>query len=326
MKIGLDGNSNGLESTNADNPSTFSTNNTFLIWGHDGEALTDRDENIDFDPLQVKSRLNREWKVQETGIIGSVVVQFDISTIEGLAGPGTSDESQVVLLIDNDSDFSSGASLVLQSFVTPGDGLVNFNVDFSSGQYFTLASSEENALAVSLISFEARHQNNAIHLTWSTGSEEANSLFRIERSADGEQFETIGYVEGAHNSSGLQEYEFSDNNPIIGTSYYRLIDIDLTGKENASEMIRVIFHPSTEISPPYPNPIRQGDYIKVPIHGRTSHTLTVFNASGVPQPISWFERGGLLYVSTAALRAGQYMLRVKTPQYARTHKVFVLNN
>ncbi len=326
VKIGIDGNSNGLESTNADNPSTFSTDNAFLVWGHDGEALTDRDENIDFDPLQVKSRLNREWRVQETGTISSVVVQFDISAIEGLTGPGTSDESQVVLLVDNDSDFSSGASLVLQSFVTPDDGLVNFNVDFSSGQYFTLASSEENALAVSLISFEAKHQNNAIQLTWSTGSEEANSLFRIERSADGERFEAIGHLEGANSSAGQQQYEFSDNNPLIGTNYYRLIDIDLTGKENASEMIRVIFHPSTEISPPYPNPVRQGDYITVPMSGRTSHALTVFSASGVQQQVSWFERGGLLYVSTANLRAGQYIFRVKTPQYARTHKVFVLNN
>ncbi len=326
VTIGIDGNSNGLESTNADNPSTFSTDNAFLIWGHDGEALTDRDENIDFDPLQVKSRLNREWRVQETGTISSVVVQFDISAIEGLTGPGTSDESQVVLLVDNDSDFSSGASLVLQSFVTPDDGLVNFNVDFSSGQYFTLASSEENALAVSLISFEAKHQNNAIQLTWSTGSEEANSLFRIERSADGEQFETIGQLEGANSSAGQQQYEFSDNNPLIGTNYYRLIDIDLTGKENASKMIRVIFHPSTEISPPYPNPVRQGDYITVPMSGRTSHALTVFSASGVQQQVSWFERGGLLHVSTANLRAGQYIFRVKTPQYARTHKVFVLNN
>ncbi len=327
VSMGLDDDTDGLEATNSANSNAFSADRSFLLWGNDNADLNNGTAGeSDFDPLQVNARLNREWKVQETGTIGTVLIQFDVS---GLLGPdeniGTNDESQIVLLVDNDSDFTSGASLVSQSNVTNGDGLVNFRVDFSSGQYFTLASSEESALAVALISFEAKHQDNAIHLTWSTGSEEANSLFRIERSADGERFETIGHLEGKNNSVGLQEYQFSDDNPIIGANYYRLIDIDLIGKENASEMIRVIFNPSLENSQPYPNPVKQGNNLIIPIIGQESVQLSVYQLSGKLRHPGWVDKGNHLSVETTSLQPGIYLIKTQTARGSQLHKVVVLD-
>ncbi len=327
VSMGLDDDTDGLETTNSANSNAFSTDRSFLLWGNDNADLNSGTAGeSDFDPLQVNARLNREWKVQETGTIGTVLVQFDVS---GLLGPdeniGTNDESQIVLLVDNDSDFTSGASLVSQSNVTNGDGLVNFRVDFSNGQYFTLASSEESALAVALISFEAKHQNNVIRLTWSTGSEEANSLFRIERSADGERFEAIGHVEGKNNSVGLQEYQFSDNNPIIGANYYRLIDIDLTGKENASEMIRVTFNPPLENSPPYPNPVKQGNNLIIPVIGQESVQLSVYHLSGKLRHPRWVDKGNYLSVETTSLQPGIYLIKTQTARGSQLHKVVVLD-
>src|SRR5690606_11530660 len=54
---------------------------------------------------------------------------------------------------------------------------------------------------VELIYFEASLVNQDAVLVWSTSQEINNDHFKIERSFDGENFETIGRVEGKGNSS-----------------------------------------------------------------------------------------------------------------------------
>ena len=106
-------------------------------------VFKDNDENIMI--LSKQSRLNREWRVRETGTVGTVTVSFDISNLLGPTGVGTNSESDIVLLVDNDGDFSTGATIINQSIITADDGIVNFEVDFTDGIYFTLASAEPYA-------------------------------------------------------------------------------------------------------------------------------------------------------------------------------------
>lgn len=265
VSIGLDDSVNGLETSNALNESSFSSNFTALMWGHDGEALYDRDENIDFDPLQVKSRLNREWKVQKTGSVGNVTMRFNVGILEGPTGTGTNDESKIVLLIDADGDFSRDAQVVMQSLVIADDGFVNFNLDLPDGAFFTLASTEDVALDIHLLSFSAKPSKDHIMLEWATLSESNNSFFRLERSADGENFSPIGYKEGAGESSEVIYYSFKDMNPVQGINYYRLVDVDNVGNENYSEVVRASFYHDKMVFLPRPNPVASGASIFVDI-------------------------------------------------------------
>ncbi len=314
VTMGLDDDTNGPEQTNSANSGSFQADLSALVWGHDGEALYDNDENIDFDPVQVASRLNREWRVQETGTVGTVVVQFDVSNLEGPQGPGTSDESQIVLLVDNDSDFSTGASLVLQASVTNNDGLVNFRVDFNDGQYFTLASSEENALPITLISFDVEAHNDHVLLKWSTASEVNNSLFRIERSEDGSHFRSIGFKEGAGNSQSLEEYSFLDRQPQPGNNYYRLVDIDNQGNEHVSEIRRLYFETEEALLSLYPNPIQQNNLLKFKSSDLSLHDIRIIVDSAHGQRILDRVEAGKSYqelsIDTHTWTPGIYMLRV----------------
>ncbi len=314
VTMGLDDDTNGPEQTNSANSGSFQADLSALVWGHDGEALYDNDENIDFDPVQVASRLNREWRVQETGTVGTVVVQFDVSNLEGPQGPGTSDESQIVLLVDNDSDFSAGASLVLQASVTNNDGLVNFRVDFNDGQYFTLASSEENALPITLISFDVEAHNDHVLLKWSTASEVNNSLFRIERSEDGSHFRSIGFKEGAGNSQSLEEYSFLDRQPQPGNNYYRLVDIDNQGNEHVSEIRRLYFETEEALLSLYPNPIQQNNLLKFKSSDPSLHDIRIIVDSAHGQRILDRVEAGKSYqelsIDTHTWTPGIYMLRV----------------
>jgi hypothetical protein len=270
VTIGLDNDQNGLETSNALNGSSFATDLSALMTGHDGASLYDGSRNIDYDPSQITSRLNREWRVQETGTIGQVIVRFKVSDLLGPNGVGTNDESQIVLLVDADGDFSSGASIVLQSFVVSSDGFVNFQVDFNDGNYYTLGSSEENALPVSLISFDGKLKKEHIELNWATASEIKNSFFRVDRSANGIDFEELAYLDGAGTTENINYYTLKDEDPIIGKNYYRLIDIDNNGVENSSEIIMVnYFREEPRALVPYPNPVKNGGSIWLNLSQKT---------------------------------------------------------
>jgi len=85
-------------------------------------------------------------------------------------------------------------------------------------------------LPVTFLVFDAAQKEQAVQLNWSTGSEQNNSHFLIERSADGRFYETIGSVTGQGESTSRFDYSFSDELPLKGTSYYRLKQIDFNGE------------------------------------------------------------------------------------------------
>lgn len=90
----------------------------------------------------------------------------------------------------------------------------------------------EGALPVKLISFDAKAEQNRVRLDWKTASETNNSHFEIERSYNGKLFESIGRVEGKGTSVTESNYTFFDSKPLVGTSYYRLKQVDSDRTKN----------------------------------------------------------------------------------------------
>ena len=93
-----------------------------------------------------------------------------------------------------------------------------------------------NPLPIQLISFTANclSEKQAIKLSWSTASEVNNNFFTVERSLDGKNFESAGYVNGAGNSNTAHNYTFTDDVEYISTLspqvYYRLKQTDFDGR------------------------------------------------------------------------------------------------
>ncbi|MBY0426174.1 MAG: hypothetical protein K2Q22_11095, partial [Cytophagales bacterium] len=88
--------------SNASNTSSF-TNLSFQTWGNDNGTL-----GLQYNDLpsgtSFPSRIRREWKIQETGTVGAVSVQFDISS-SSIVGNTASDFGLLVDL-DGDGDFT----------------------------------------------------------------------------------------------------------------------------------------------------------------------------------------------------------------------------
>lgn len=98
-----------------------------------------------------------------------------------------------------------------------------------------------NPLPVDLLQFNAMLQNKDVLLNWITANEQNNKGFEIERSANGKEFQTIGFVNGRNNSTEKTNYQYTDEGAFAQAQvlYYRLKQLDFDGKFSYSDVIRV---------------------------------------------------------------------------------------
>ena len=128
----------------------------------------------------------------------------------------------------------------------------NFGFAFSAkrvggGGQATLAKIDEviitvyytTPLPIDLIYFRAQNEDKSVDLFWETATETNNDFFTIERSLDGINFESIANIKGAENSSIALTYQFTDTNPLSGTSYYRLKQTDYDGQSESFNSVAV---------------------------------------------------------------------------------------
>lgn len=107
---------------------------------------------------------------------------------------------------------------------------------------FTLDYSDCNeTLPVELLSFSAEIESVNVRIDWATASELSNDHFVVERSADGYEFYPIDTVDGHGNSFQNVYYTSRDFEPIVGTNYYRLRQVDFDGAEELSYIVAVNF-------------------------------------------------------------------------------------
>ncbi len=116
------------------------------------------------------------------------------------------------------------------------------------------ASLDCTVLPIELMYFEADPVPQGVALKWSTASETNNDRFEVERSLDGENFDPIGTVPGAGNSITAQQYQFLDENPIMGINYYRLQQVDDDGHTEYSPVRAVHFKHTGNTVHLLPNP------------------------------------------------------------------------
>lgn len=311
-----------------DNNGSFGTDDSFLLSGNDNAAI-EAEGNTE-KPATINSRLNREWIVQETGTVGSVLLTYDLSDITGPLGTGTNNANLLRLMVDDDGNFSNGGTtLISPTSINGTSNTVTFTVDFTDGDYYTLGSTEEYALPITLISFEAQVTDSEVKLNWATAQEVNNAYFAIERSADGDSFETIATMDGAGTSSIIIEYQFTDLQPLTGQSFYRLRQVDHGGKFEISEVRRVFVDSADETKfTVFPNPIERGEMIRIKQSGTSdrssAYSYQVLTLNGTVVRSGETDKT-VNAIQTAGLGTGIYLLKIKNAdQPPRTYK-FIIN-
>lgn len=123
---------------------------------------------------------------------------------------------------------------------------------------------EGAVLPVELLAFDGAYQDGSVELDWSTGSEDQNDHFKVERAGSNASFETVGSVEGAGTTQRTQEYRFIDNDiDVVGTVYYRLVQVDRNGEREIHGPIAVkVEAGKNEDLKVHPNPIQDRAIVK----------------------------------------------------------------
>ncbi|MGN6495255.1 MAG: T9SS type A sorting domain-containing protein [Agriterribacter sp.] len=179
-----------------------------------------------------------------------------------------------------------------------------------STRYITLMSmNNQTPLPVELTSFTARPQGTAVQLNWTTATEQNNAYFGVERSADGINWQQIGKVNGAGNSTQPLSYGYTDQQPLNGTSYYRLKQTDYNGtfKYSLVEVVRLQnSNPTLRV---YPNPVGQEVTIQtskavVQINLLSTNGRTVLRHA--PSRVA----GGTFSINMHSVQRGIYLLQV----------------
>ena len=196
-------------------------------------------------PITVQLSFNTDAEDESVTVPGNLRV----AQSTGNAGPWTSTEGSGVFSPARPRGYTTSASF----FTTLDDN-----------SFFALASTNkiENPLTgdaplpVQLLSFAATRQGATVRTAWATASEKNSAYFVVQRSADGSTFGDVQQVAAQGTSLLRHDYTAVDAQPLAGTSYYRLRQVDLDGTVAYSSVVTVRF--ATGLAAPalavYPNP------------------------------------------------------------------------
>jgi hypothetical protein len=286
----------------------FAKATTIIIENGATLIINTLDVNID----AAEARKDFTLDVQDGGLLtinGDFSAQKDAElTIDGdatISGDLTLGNGATITV---DSDGTSGGTLDIGGDFNVGTGsqLLGFG-SVSVGGFVDPLIAGDTQLPIELTQFIATPKENEVTIYWQTASEENNHYFTIERSVDGLNFEIIGTVMGAGNSQTTLNYNFTDVNPLSGTTYYRLQQTDFDGKFEIFNMVSVSFYNESALKV-FPNPASSD--LTIDFGGLTAQSsIQIMNLHGqVVKTLSVWESVQTIDVSDLA--AGNYLLTI----------------
>ena len=123
-------------------------------------------------------------------------------------------------------------------------------------------------------------EENIVSLTWQTTTNDANSIFFIEESRLGNEFETIATMEG-YTNGGINVYQYSDAELFLGINHYRIRQVRSDGTSGLSDIEWVNYLP--ENSPEvrvFPNPFNSKFTVNVLFPQEENMLLRLMNTQG----------------------------------------------
>ena len=198
--------------------------------------------------------------------------------------------------------------LVLEYYENTGGNRVTFN--YTTGP-----------LPVSLTEFKGTPSDDGNLLEWSTASEQNNDGFYVERSFNGQKFESLGWVAGSGNSLVTRFYSFTDEQPQQGKNYYRLNQKDFDGKQEYSNVISINFGGTFGFRL-YPNPSKDNITISYSSQGDHPPYLRITDTKGVPVSYNSQITDGKIYIS--GLSPGFYIAALTVGESTALKKFILL--
>ena len=220
---------------------------------------------------------------------------------------------------DNNSGGSAGTASTGSGNTGAEEGV------FDAGDTATNGTGS-NPLPIELLYFNAHSYNQGVDLKWSTATEINNMGFTVERSADGVIWEEINRQSGAGNSSFRLDYDFWDDAPLSGRSYYRLRQTDFNGEFSLSDVATIYRSEAQSANiAVYPNPGDRIVNVTHPLFEASDYKLTIQQITGQQIDISHAvqKNAGQVQVDVSSLKNGIYFLVLESGDQRIVHKLVV---
>jgi hypothetical protein len=160
-----------------------------------------------------------------------------------------------------------------------------------------------SSVPVELVNFSAAAKGTTAHLAWETASEKGFKGFEIERSLDGKDYTSIGFVKANGRAS---KYSFDDTN-LSKTSYYRLKMIDLDGSFDFSRIVSILLESKYKVNIT-PSVSDDSVTIETDFEDNKVGTIEVYNQAGKLLKSQTAAR--LTTISLESFPQGIYFVRV----------------
>ncbi len=202
------------------------------------------------------------------------------------------------------------------------------NASITAGQ--TSPSGTCLVLPVELTSFAALPQSESIRLQWRTETEKDNAGFELQRSDDGQDFQTLQFLAGAGSTTEKQEYSFDDKTVRKGQSYfYRLKQIDNNGTFEYSDIVRAtLASDKLVLEQISPNPVvlNSAVQLRMRLPQAAEVIVTVFDMRGIAvhtEQHTLAEGLQTLPVQLTGLSAGAYFVKAIANGEASYQKLLI---
>jgi len=166
-------------------------------------------------------------------------------------------------------------------------------------------------------------------LKWVSLQELDNDHYEIQRSEDGQNFLTIGKINGERFSHSEKTYNFEDKHPPM-KCYYRLKQVDIDEHERIYKTISVIRTDIPYIELSFQNPITENLLLSFQTNFKGPADLKIVSMNGavfVHKTISCDKGDNTLFTNLSALPAGKYALSIEggntrvAKTFVKTHSV-----
>lgn len=239
--------------------------------------------------------------------------------------------STYILLLNYSSDSEAGHSLINnmtgESSQLPASGVyTQSGLVWGSGFSYSLISNSDPSCsavaaaslidcistAIELFSFEGQALRKGNQLDWQTASEQNCERFILQRSENGTDFYTISELNCQLQSNTMTGYKYLDSDYRNATSYYRLLEKEVSGSvEKVSDVI-VIEREKTMDCSIYPNPTTDILNIELQQPFETEFLVEIYDLKGqlLYSDSGYNSMKVELDISTFA--TGMYLLNIKS--------------
>ncbi|CAN5366692.1 hypothetical protein BH11BAC3_BH11BAC3_38920 [soil metagenome] len=193
--------------------------------------------------------------------------------------PYNFDEPGMIAMLED--SYTGTPTLLSLTDITSVNFTINSDVKSQSNTRFRVVFMLSAPLPVSFSSIKGYKENSNIIVNWKVENELNIQHYEVECSSDGMNFKSKSLKTALGNNQSVINYNFIDENPVIGNNFYRIKSVGRDGSINYSRVIKVVYIPGNPEIKVSPNPVLN-QTIKLQFSGLSSgvYSFILTNVTG----------------------------------------------